>query len=122
MKRRVVVTGLGIVSPLGLGVDENEAAVFEGRSGVDYIETFSPEENFPVKIAGEVGLDPNSAKKILDNRDFKTNVDEDWALSHKMAITGVPTFYSNELTLVGCQPYEILEKFVNHLIELKYKN
>ena len=75
-----------------------------------------------VKIAGEVGLDPNSAKKILDNRDFKTNVDEDWALSHKMAITGVPTFYSNELTLVGCQPYEILEKFVNHLIELKYKN
>ena len=59
MKRRVVVTGLGIVSPLGLGVDENEAALFEGRSGVDYIKTFTPEEEFPVKIAGEVrGFDP----------------------------------------------------------------
>lgn len=59
MKRRVVVTGLGIVSPLGLGVDENETSLFEGRSGVDYIKTFTPEENFPVKIAGEVlGFDP----------------------------------------------------------------
>ena len=59
MKRRVVVTGLGIVSPLGLGVDENETALFEGRSGVDYIKTFTPEENFPVTIAGEVrGFDP----------------------------------------------------------------
>jgi 3-oxoacyl-[acyl-carrier-protein] synthase II len=59
MKRRVVVTGLGIVSPLGLGVDENETALFEGRSGVDYIKTFTPEEEFPVKIAGEVrGFDP----------------------------------------------------------------
>jgi 3-oxoacyl-[acyl-carrier-protein] synthase II len=54
MKRRVVVTGLGVVSPLGLGVDENETALFEGRSGVDYIKTFTPEEEFPVKIAGEV--------------------------------------------------------------------
>ena len=59
MKRRVVVTGLGIVSPLGLGVDENETALFEGRSGVNYIKTFTPEEEFPVKIAGEVrGFDP----------------------------------------------------------------
>lgn len=49
MKRRVVVTGLGIVSPLGLGVDENETALFEGRSGVDYIKTFIPEEEFPSK-------------------------------------------------------------------------
>ncbi len=71
-----------------------------------------------VKIAGEVGLDPNSAKKILDNRDLKKSVDKDWALSREMGITGVPTFYSNELTLVGCQPYETLEKFVNHLIKL----
>lgn len=59
MKRRVVVTGLGIVSPLGIGLDANEAALFEGRSGVDYIKTFTPEENFPVKIAGEVkGFNP----------------------------------------------------------------
>ena len=69
MKRRVVVTGLGIVSPLGLGVDENETAIFEGRSGVDYIKTFTPEENFPVKIAGEVrGFDPAD---YIDHKEIK---------------------------------------------------
>ena len=69
MKRRVVVTGLGIVSPLGLGVDENETALFEGRSGVDYIKTFTPEENFPVKIAGEVrGFDPAD---YIDHKEIK---------------------------------------------------
>ena len=37
MKKRVVITGLGIVSPLGLGVKANREALFEGRSGIDYI-------------------------------------------------------------------------------------
>ena len=69
MKRRVVVTGLGIVSPLGLGVDENETALVEGRSGVDYIKTFTPEEEFPVKIAGEVrGFDPAD---YIDHKEIK---------------------------------------------------
>ncbi len=69
MKRRVVVTGLGIVSPLGLGVSENETALFEGRSGVDFIETFTPDENFPVKIAGEVrGFDPEN---YIDHKEVK---------------------------------------------------
>ena len=69
MKRRVVVTGLGIVSPLGLGVNENETALFEGRSGVDYIKTFTPEEEFPVKIAGEVrGFDPAD---YIDHKEIK---------------------------------------------------
>ena len=69
MKRRVVVTGLGIVSPLGLGVDENETALFEGCSGVDYIKTFTPEEEFPVKIAGEIrGFDPAD---YIDHKEIK---------------------------------------------------
>jgi 3-oxoacyl-[acyl-carrier-protein] synthase II len=69
MKRRVVVTGLGIVSPLGIGVDENETALFEGRSGVGYIKTFTPEEKFPVKIAGEVlRFDPAD---YIDHKDIK---------------------------------------------------
>ena len=69
MKRRVVVTGLGIVSPLGLGVKENETALFEGRSGVGFIKTFTPDENFPVKIAGEVkGFDP---EQYIDHKNVK---------------------------------------------------
>ena len=50
MKKRVVVTGLGIVSPLGLGVKANEEALFNGRTGVDLIKSFTPDEDFPVKI------------------------------------------------------------------------
>ena len=69
MKKRVVVTGLGILSPLGLGVEANREALFEGRSGVDYITRFIPADDFPVKIAGEVkGFDP---KDHIDHKDIK---------------------------------------------------
>ena len=69
MKKRVVVTGLGILSPLGLGVEANREALFEGRSGVDYITRFTPADDFPVKIAGEVkGFDP---KDHIDHKDIK---------------------------------------------------
>jgi len=69
MKRRVVVTGLGIISPLGIGVKENETALFEGSSGVGFIKTFTPDENFPVKIAGEVkGFDP---EQYIDHKNVK---------------------------------------------------
>ena len=53
MKRRVVVTGMGIISPLGFGLDENWTAITEGRSGVGLISKFDTDA-FSVKIAGEV--------------------------------------------------------------------
>ncbi len=52
-KRRVVVTGLGIVSPLGIGQEENWDAVSNGRSGIGPITRFDPKE-LNAKIAGEV--------------------------------------------------------------------
>jgi 3-oxoacyl-[acyl-carrier-protein] synthase II len=58
MKKRVVVTGMGIVSPLGIGLQANESAIFSGESGVGLISKF-PTDSFPVKIAGEVrGFSP----------------------------------------------------------------
>ena len=69
MKKRVVITGLGIVSPLGLGVKANEEALFNGRAGVDLIKSFIPDYDFPVKIAGEVkGFDP---KDYIDHKEIK---------------------------------------------------
>ena len=60
MKRRVVVTGLGAVSPFGLGAPALWAGVKEGRSGIAKITLFDPAE-FPVHIAGEVkGFDPEA--------------------------------------------------------------
>ena len=51
--RRVVVTGLGMVSPLGLGVKQSFSALLAGRSGVTRIERFDVSD-LPSKIAGQV--------------------------------------------------------------------
>ena len=51
--RRVVVTGLGITSPLGTGLEKNWDALTDGRSGVGQITRFDASD-YPVTIAGEV--------------------------------------------------------------------
>ncbi len=51
--RRVVVTGLGIVSPLGRGVDHNWKSILEGKSGIRKIEGIDLKD-IPVQIAGQV--------------------------------------------------------------------
>jgi 3-oxoacyl-[acyl-carrier-protein] synthase II len=50
---RVVVTGIGVVAPNGIGRREFCEAIFEGRSGVDYIRSFDT-TGLNIKIAGEV--------------------------------------------------------------------
>ena len=52
-RRRVVITGAGEVTPLGIGVEENWRALREGRSGVSAITAFDA-SSFPTRIAGEV--------------------------------------------------------------------
>ncbi|MQY50882.1 beta-ketoacyl-ACP synthase II [Rhodocyclus gracilis] len=52
-RRRVVITGLGIVSPVGNTVDQAWQNILAGRSGIDRITRFDT-STFPVKIAGEV--------------------------------------------------------------------
>lgn len=51
--RRVVVTGIGLVSPLGLGVETNWSNLLEGRSGIGRITRFDTTQ-YATKIAGEV--------------------------------------------------------------------
>jgi 3-oxoacyl-[acyl-carrier-protein] synthase II len=53
MRRRVVVTGLGMVTPLGTGVQKNWEALCTGKSGIKRIEKFDPSP-FATQIAGEV--------------------------------------------------------------------
>ncbi len=52
-RRRVVVTGLGIVSPIGLNVSENWASIIAGRSGIANITRFDASA-MACQIAGEV--------------------------------------------------------------------
>ncbi len=57
-KRRVVITGLGIVSPLGIGVAENWRNILAGKSGITRITHFDA-TGYPSMIAGEVkNFDP----------------------------------------------------------------
>lgn len=57
-KKRVVVTGLGLITPLGIGVDASWRGLIEGRSGIRRITQFDAAQ-FPTKIAGEVeGFSP----------------------------------------------------------------
>lgn len=70
-KRRVVITGLGMISPLGVGNDANWDALRSGRSGIGLITHFDTTE-YPVKIAAEVrDFDPLQfiAKKELKKMD-----------------------------------------------------
>lgn len=53
MARRVVVTGLGLITPVGNSVEATWSALMRGQSGVDYIKRFDTEK-FSVKIAAEV--------------------------------------------------------------------
>ena len=51
--RRVVVTGMGMVTPLGCGVPHNWEMLIKGHSGADHIKNFNA-ENLKCKIACEV--------------------------------------------------------------------
>ncbi len=51
--RRIVVTGLGLVTPLGTGVDKSWAALCDGQSGIGRITRFDP-TGYDAQIAGEV--------------------------------------------------------------------
>jgi 3-oxoacyl-[acyl-carrier-protein] synthase II len=66
--RRVVVTGIGLVSSLGIGTSENWTALLAGRSGVQTITKFDASQ-FATKIAGEVrGFDP---LQFIEKKDVK---------------------------------------------------
>jgi 3-oxoacyl-[acyl-carrier-protein] synthase II len=67
-KRRVVVTGLGLITPLGIGVDASWHGLIEGRSGIRRITQFDA-SLFPTKIAGEVeGFNPED---FIETKEIK---------------------------------------------------
>jgi len=68
MARHVVITGLGAVTPLGIGLDTVWAHICRGTSGIGAISRFDTAD-FPVKIAGEVqGFVPEN---YLDKRELR---------------------------------------------------
>jgi len=69
--KRVVITGLGPVTPIGIGKEDYWNSLIAGKSGVDYITRFDT-ENFPTKIAAEIkNFTPENYidKKVLRRMD-----------------------------------------------------
>ena len=72
--RRVAVTGLGAITPIGLDAPSTWRAATAGESGVGFIESFDA-SGFPVRIAGEVkGFDAASVAPPKDARRMDRNV------------------------------------------------
>jgi 3-oxoacyl-[acyl-carrier-protein] synthase II len=68
-QRRVVVTGVGLVTPLGIGLERNWQAVTAGRSGIRAISRISNIEFFASRIAGEV---PDfHAEDFIESKEIK---------------------------------------------------
>src|SRR6476659_8793934 len=72
--RRVVVTGLGAVTPIGADAPSAWRAAVAGASGIDFIRSFDASE-FPVRIAAEVkDFDPSQVAAAKDARRLDRNV------------------------------------------------
>ena len=72
--RRVAVTGVGAVTPLGNDARSTWDAAVAGKSGIDFISTFDT-SGFPVRIAAEVrGFDPASVVGPKEARRLDRNV------------------------------------------------
>ncbi|MEE8138427.1 MAG: beta-ketoacyl-ACP synthase II [Thermoanaerobaculia bacterium] len=67
-RRRVVVTGVGLLSPLGVGTQATWQGIVEGRSGIGPITHFDASD-YPCRIAGEV--EEFDAERFLDKKEIK---------------------------------------------------
>ncbi len=81
MQRRVVITGMGLVTPLGIGVEDSWSALCAGKSGIGEITRFDA-SNFVTRIAGEVkGF---NAEDFIPKKEAKRN---ELFISYAMAAT-----------------------------------
>ena len=72
--KRVAVTGIGAVTPLGLDAPATWRAALAGESGIDWISTFDT-DGLPVRVAAEVkGFDPSQVVSTKEARKLERNV------------------------------------------------
>jgi len=69
------------------------------------------------KIAEDNGLPSDEATDVLLSRKFKDAVDDDWRRCAAFGVNAVPTFLAGKYLMVGAQPYEELERLVQHVMK-----
>jgi predicted DsbA family dithiol-disulfide isomerase len=69
-----------------------------------------------VEIAQSLGLPADEATDVLLSRKYKQAVDDDWRRCSAYGVNAVPTFLAGRYLMVGAQPYEELERLVQHVM------
>ena len=106
MKRRVVVTGVGLVTPLGVGNKETWEGICEGRSGIRRIQRFDP-SSLRTQIAGEV-LNFDSAAFMESKEVRRSDLFIQYAVAAtKLALDDANLEITDEIspnigTIIGC--------------------
>jgi len=66
-----------------------------------------------VRLAGDVGLDRDEARRVLDSEQFAAEVRADEQLAHELGVTGVPFFvFAQKYGVSGAQPVDVLREVI----------
>ena len=120
-KRRVVITGLGAVTPCGIGVDKFWNAMLNGKSGVSLIESIDTERH-TVKIAGEIKdkdfnpedyIEPKDAKRMDRFSQFAMAAADEAIADAKLDEAGIDPYRIGVLVSSAAGGFKTFEK--NHM-------
>lgn len=100
----VAVTGIGLVTPLGFGVEANWAALLAGKSGIRRITRF-PTDHLRTTIAGTVDLPEEAGGEVLTSSD-RVRLMAQRAAEEALAQSGLPAPFPGPLML-GMPPVEL---------------
>ncbi len=70
-----------------------------------------------VEIAQSLGLPADETTDALLSRKYKPQVDEDWRRCAAYGVNAVPTFLAGKYLMVGAQPYEELQRLIEHVLK-----
>jgi 3-oxoacyl-[acyl-carrier-protein] synthase II len=138
-QRRVVVTGLGLVTPLGTGVEKNWQALIAGRSGIRTIDRFPNIDAYTSRIAGQVTdfnaedfIEPKEIKKMdrfihfamgaasmaMDDSGLKINPEwaEEVGVIIGVGMCGIETLETTKEALLSGGPRKISPFFIPKVI------
>lgn len=118
-KKRVVITGLGAVTPFGIGVDKFWDSLIEGKSGISTTTSMDIEKH-PVKISGEVKnfnpedyMDPKEAKKMDRFTQFGMVAAAEAIKDAKLEDAGIDPYRIGVIVSSAAGGFQTFEK--NHL-------
>lgn len=92
--------------------DEGKLSEFKNASmDAHWVENLDLEDPAVVrKVAERAGLDPEKVLSASADPKYLSRVDELREEGNAMGVSGIPTFFIGNVKVVGCQPYEILER------------